>query len=83
MSVDSSVEVESNPNKGRHWFRKPGVAILWIQYHFPSQGRVLVSARQYQNPVVELIYSIIFWGFLAVWGISLVVGAVAGLIKML
>lgn len=43
-------------------FRMPGIVILWIQYMFPSSGRVLVSARHKNSPVMEVLASLAFWG---------------------
>jgi hypothetical protein len=47
-------------------FRMPGAILLWIQYFFPSSGRVLVGARQRGNPIMEVIISWGFWLLLAI-----------------
>lgn len=52
---------------GHLLFRRPGKIIIWINYMFPSTGKVLVSKRHVGNPIMEIIYSIVFW--LAVLGI--------------
>jgi hypothetical protein len=67
MAVDKTLVENSNTSsRGLFWlfFRLPGAVLLWIQYYFPSNGRVLVSARQRGNPIMEFIFSIGFWGFL-------------------
>jgi hypothetical protein len=59
----------SNPNtaprrpKGLVWlfFYAPGTLILWLNYYFPKDGEVWVSARRKGNPTMELLYSLAFW----------------------
>lgn len=57
----------------RHWtswknplwwiFCMPGALFMWIQYWFPSKGRILISGRQYGNKFVQFVFTIIFYGF--------------------
>ncbi|WP_413208161.1 hypothetical protein [Rhodospirillum sp. A1_3_36] len=49
--------------RGLFWllFRAPGQLFLWLEYLFPSKGRVLVSARQKGHVVAEVWYSLVFW----------------------
>jgi len=67
----------SNPNtpprrpKGLVWwlFFAPGKVILWLNYFFPNEGQVWVSARRKGNPIMEVLYSLAFWVVIAglVW----------------
>jgi hypothetical protein len=49
--------------KGLVWlfFYAPGTLILWLNYYFPKDGEVWVSARRKGNPTMELLYSLAFW----------------------
>jgi len=63
----------SDPNtpsrrpKGLVWwlFFAPGTVILWLNYYFPKNGEVWVSARRKGNPLMELLYSVVIAGL--VW----------------
>jgi hypothetical protein len=64
----------SNPNtvprrpKGLVWlfFYVPGTLILWLNYYFPKDGEVWVSARRKGNPTMELLYSLAFWAVVTI-----------------
>ena len=53
--------------KGLVWllFYAPGTFILWLNYYFPKNGEVWVSARRRGNPTMELLYSLAFWVVIA------------------
>ncbi len=63
----------SDPNtpprrpKGLVWllFYAPGTFILWLNYYFPNDGQVWVSARRKGNSTMELLYSLAFWVVIA------------------
>lgn len=44
-----------------HYFLLPGRILMWIDYMFPSKGRVLATARQRGNPIVEVLNAIVAW----------------------
>jgi hypothetical protein len=43
----------------------PGTVILWWQYYFPKHGNVWASARRKDHPGMQLLYSLAFWGAVA------------------
>ncbi len=47
-------------------FLIPGRVILWINYMMPGKGYAAVrqSSRNARSPIMTLLYSIGFWGFL-------------------
>lgn len=49
--------------RGLVWllFYAPGTFIRWLNYYFPKNGEVWVSARRKGNPTMELLYSLGFW----------------------
>jgi hypothetical protein len=49
--------------KGLVWllFFAPRTVILWLNYYFPKNGQVWVSARRKGNPTMKLLYSRGFW----------------------
>ncbi len=63
----------SDPNtpprrpKGLVWwlFFAPSTFILWLNYYFPNDGQVWVSARRKGNSTMEVLYSLAFWVVLA------------------
>ncbi|MDG3576335.1 MULTISPECIES: hypothetical protein [Rhizobium] len=64
--IDEEYEAVDD-KRGLGWllFRAPGQLFLWLQYLNPSNGRVLVSARQKGHVVMEVWYSLVFWAVLA------------------
>lgn len=48
-------------------FLAPGKLILWTNYHFPQHGRAIASGRQYGNPLIEVLYALLFWAVAAVF----------------
>ncbi len=71
----------SEPNthrpKGLVWllFFAPGKVILWMNYYFPNDGQVWVSARRKGNSTMELLYSLAFWAFIALLAWMLLSGS--------
>jgi hypothetical protein len=57
-------------------FILPGRLLLWYDYYFPVRGNVAASARRRHVPLMEIIFSVLFWLFL-VAAIALLVGMYA------
>jgi hypothetical protein len=75
---DDGDDPQARPRRGLLWllFRAPGALILWWRYYFAKRGSIALSARQKGNAMMELGYSLAFWGalvftvFLFVLGLS-------------
>ncbi|MCV3243294.1 hypothetical protein [Mesorhizobium sp. ZC-5] len=63
-SAPSAVGKELRPTRGLAWllFRTPGALILWWRYYFAKPGNIALSARQKGKPVMEVGFSLFFWG---------------------
>jgi hypothetical protein len=63
---DDGDDPQARPKRGLGWllFRAPGAFILWWRYYFAKRGNVALSARQKGNAVMEVGYSLAFWGMI-------------------
>jgi len=52
--------------RGRLWwiFQGPGHFMIWWRYHWPGHGRVQATWRRFNNPHVEMLYSVLFYAVL-------------------
>jgi hypothetical protein len=42
--------------------------MIWWRYHWPGHGKVQATWRRFNNPHVEVLYSLLFWAALLLWG---------------
>lgn len=54
---------------------RPGKVILWLNYFFPNEGQVWVSARRKDNRAMELLYSLAFWAVIGLLAWMLLSGS--------
>lgn len=66
----TALELNDGPPR-RSWawwvFCMPGAAIMWVEYMFPRHGQVYASARRQGNPLIQVIYSLGFYGITAIF----------------
>ena len=51
--------------RGPLWwiFNAPGHAYIWFKYHWPGRGQVQATWRRFNNPFVEILYSLTIYTF--------------------
>lgn len=42
-------------------FLLPGRVLLWLNFMFPTKGKILISARQKDSIVLRFVYSVFAW----------------------
>jgi hypothetical protein len=57
-------------------FFMPGSVMMWFEFMFPKRGDVYASGRRYGNPLLQVVYTLVFYAVIAL-GIMQLIHAIS------